>query len=493
MNNREGSISRDTIINAAGGVIPVLVSFLVVPHYLQRIGDARYGVLTIVWVLLGYFGFFDFGLGRAVANRVAQLADAPHHRTEAVFWTALIINGFLGAMGGLVLYTTGGILLGNIFKIDEALRAEALAALPILSVAVPLATISTVLSNTLDGKRLFLVSNVLGSVTNVLFQVAPLSVVLVRGPALTGLVGAIVAVRLISLLLYSVVCRQLVGIGLRPQFDLSVGRLLLGYGSWITADSIIAPILSNFDRLIISGVIGVQKLIYYTIPHTLISQLSILPASLSRSLFPRFSAMEDLAAAKTSQRAATAIAGLMTPLIVMGMMLSEPFLYVWLGPEPAAQAGPIAAILLLGFWFNSLAFIPYVQLQGQGRPDLVAKIHFVEVPIYLVVLWIGLITLGLEGAAWAWTSRVILDVILLFAAVRAPLRWMVTLAPPALLTVLATVGALTRFDQSLAHLLFSGTLVFVATAWSLFTQWATLLQLLRGVQRQRNALRAHGE
>jgi O-antigen/teichoic acid export membrane protein len=96
-----------------------------------------------------------------------------------------------------------------------------------------------------------------------------------------------------------------------------------------------------------------------------------------------------------------------------GILLSKDFMVLWIGPSFALEATPILEILLMGAWINGIAFIPFSFLQGQGRPDVVAKVHFWEIIPYVFLLSFMLITFGVLGAAIAWCVRVAIDAVLL--------------------------------------------------------------------------------
>src|SRR4030081_2096010 len=101
-------------INVFGAIGPLVVSLLTVPIYIRHIGDARYGVLSIVWVLLGYFGFLDLGLSRAATNALARLRDAPQEARARVLVTTLSLNLGLGLFGSLCLALFGSYLLQHV-------------------------------------------------------------------------------------------------------------------------------------------------------------------------------------------------------------------------------------------------------------------------------------------------------------------------------------------------------------------------------------------
>ena len=136
------SIRRNTAYNLLGSVIPLAVSLVTIPIYMGLIGEARYGVLAIAWLLLGYFGLFDLGLGRATAQRIAALRDGTAEERARTFWTALAMNLGLGVIGGLIIWPVAAYFFGNVFKIEDALRPEVQAAVPWLILAVPMATVS---------------------------------------------------------------------------------------------------------------------------------------------------------------------------------------------------------------------------------------------------------------------------------------------------------------------------------------------------------------
>jgi O-antigen/teichoic acid export membrane protein len=95
--------------------------------------------------------------------------------------------------------------------------------------------------------------------------------------------------------------------------------------------------------------------------------------------------------------------------MMIAILMAQPFLGWWISSDLATQSGPIAHILLLGFWFNGMARIPNTMLQASGRPNLVAKCHMIEIVPYLLLLYLGMSHFGLVGAATAFSIRTAAD------------------------------------------------------------------------------------
>jgi O-antigen/teichoic acid export membrane protein len=97
------SIKKNVLWNLFGSATPLLVGVVVIPYIYKEIGIERIGVLTIIWALIGYFSIFDFGLGRAITQRIASLAAHDSDvQKRTIATTGVILTFLIGTIGGLV-------------------------------------------------------------------------------------------------------------------------------------------------------------------------------------------------------------------------------------------------------------------------------------------------------------------------------------------------------------------------------------------------------
>jgi O-antigen/teichoic acid export membrane protein len=407
-------IARSTLINLAGLLIPTVVSLATVPLYLRWIGEVRYGVLLLAFTLLGYFGAFDLGLGRAVAQRVArQESTEERNRT---FWTAFILSAGMGVLGGIVLYFLGHWLFAEIFQIPAALRGEVQKAIPWLAAIVPLIALISVLAGTLEARQAFLSLNASQIIGVIGLQSFPLLSVALGHGSIAALIAAALAGRLMGVLvMFWLTARRLPFAGWPALHRAEIGPLLR-FGGWVSVSGAVIPLLSIIDRLVIGARLGVAAVTAYTVPFNLTQRFTYLPYALSTTLFPRFSQAQGEEVKGLLRQAVTALTAIQTPFIVLAILLMHPFLTLWIGAALAAKMAPVAIILLLGIWINGPAFIPYAYMPAQGRPDLMTKFYLAELLPFLLILWTLIAWLGIVGAALAWALRSTADAIFCFAA-----------------------------------------------------------------------------
>jgi len=463
------SIRRDTLYNLAGQLIPLAVTLVTLPRFLEIIGTDRYGVLAITWAIFGYFGLFDFGMSRATAQRVAQLEGASSHERSAVVWTAFCAISILGSIGGLLMWTLGQLAISNITPRDIGLQAELQAALPWLSLALPITLSASALAGALQGREKFFALNVVQVMVTSFALVLPLAVAAAGYIALDWLIPATVAPRALGIIFLLGFCRRHVPLTGPIMFDAGRLRSLLGYGGWVTVTAVVGPLLAVADRLIIGTVLGTSAVAFYTIPHGLVSRGVMLAGSLSGAIFPRFAVGTRSDRDDLMRSALQVLTLIMTPVVFMASWFVAPLFNLWLGPDIAAESIPVAEVLLLALWLNSLAYMPFARLQGEGNPGPVAVLHLAELVPYALLLWFLLSTWGILGAAVAWTARVAVDAALLLVLSDAATRDYGRLIVPLTMLLCSTMIVL--------HLPPSSPL-----RWSLFAFFFAALALWAGRQ-----------
>jgi len=414
MSASQPRIARSTLINLAGLLIPTVVSLATVPLYLRWIGEVRYGVLLLAFTLLGYFGAFDLGLGRAVAQRVAR-QESSEERNHT-FWTAFILSAGMGVLGGIVLYFLGNWLFAEIFQIPAGLRGEAHKAIPWLAAIVPLIALISVLAGTLEARQAFLSLNASQIIGAIGLQTFPLLSVALGHGSISALIAAALTGRLVGVLvMFWFTARRLPFVGWPALYRAEIGPLLR-FGGWISVSGAVTPLLTIIDRLIIGSRLGAAAVTAYTVPFNLTQRLTYLPYALSTTLFPRFSQAQEEEAIGLLRQAIIALTAIQTPFIVIAILFVDPFLHLWIGAKMADGMVPVSIILLLGIWINGPAYIPYAYMPAQGRPDLMTKFYLAELVPFLFILWFLIAWLGIAGAALAWAIRSSADAIFCFVA-----------------------------------------------------------------------------
>lgn len=406
------SIRKHTSYNIVGAVLPLIIAIATVPLYLQAVGEARYGVLAIAWLLLGYFGVFDLGLGVAAGQRIAALATSGVEQRAQVFWTALVMNAGLGAVGGIMLWPVA-LYTAQRIGMAAPLRAEFIESVAWLVVAVPFATVSGVLIGALQGRSQFLELNLISILSSAIAQILPLVVALILGPELPRLIASVLLGRALAVAVMFWRCQVHVTPKVPMRLSRATARHLLRFGGWVTVSSVLSPLMVVIDRFAIGVTMGAQAVAHYTVSFQVTERFVLLPAAVSSALFPRIASTTAEQRGNLVPESFQTLLCAMTPAAVAAVLLVEPFIGWWITPAFAAQAGKPAQLLTVAFWLNSCAQIPFSQLRATGRPDLIAKCHLGELLPYLALLYVALLWGGITGAAIAFLVRVGADCFLL--------------------------------------------------------------------------------
>jgi O-antigen/teichoic acid export membrane protein len=413
---------RFFIFNLLGHTLPMAIALLSVPVIAHFAGVERLGALGVVWALVGYFSFLDFGLSRVVTRRVAHAAEQGTLAEELaslrsfLWWRALPALLLIA----LLLLVARSLFAG--FLPAGALGRELAASWTWISCSIPVTLATNWLRGALEGVHRFARVNLLRTVFGSWTYAAPAVATLIA-PTLDTMIIGIVLGRILALAAHAWACLQAergILLGPAPRRRADFG-LFFQEGGWITISNVISPLMLYSDRFVLAALLAPTAVAWYVTSQEVLLRTMVIPAALAGVLFPKFAGNLD---ARTEgqlsalyQKGIRVVAALMLPLCALAAAGAYDGLRIWLDESFAAHAYRVVEIVALGVFVYAISHLPHAWLQAVGRAHLTAKVHLFELPLYAVALYAGVVQWGITGAAAMWVLRVMLDCLLLLQLV----------------------------------------------------------------------------
>ena len=414
-------LTKNWSLNLFGQVLPLIVALVTMPFIVRGLGPERFGVLSIVWAVLGSMILFDLGLSRSTTKFVAEcLGRGEEQKFPSLFWTSFWSQVLIGIVGALFMASVIPHLVDRYLKLSQSNAAETKLSFLILAASFPMVLGGNSIRGVLEAVQRFDVVNYVRIPTYMCMFLLP-AIGLPLGLGLPAIVFLLVVSRLAAGMIYLAICLRIFpSVRRNYSLDYKVLGPLLAYGGWVSISNFLAPLLVYADRFVVGSVLGMSYVSYYTAPQEAISRGTVLPGALMTALFPALATLDASGARDRVRelcvRAIKSLLLIMTPALLIVFVFARQLLQLWLGADFAAHSAGVLQVFCVGVLVNSIAYIPFVLLQGLGRPDVTGKIHFLELPIYAAALAILLPRMGLTGAALAWSFRLFLDACLLFGA-----------------------------------------------------------------------------
>lgn len=411
-------IIRNSFYNLLGMGLPIGVAFIAIPALIEALGPSRFGILTLIWAVVSYFGLFDLGLGRVMTQQVsASLALGDHERVRRVVGTSILLMLGLGVAGGLILGVTAPWMSVRIAGPQGA--GEVYWALLWMALAMPFIVLTSGYRGLLEAFGRFGLVNAIRLPMGVFTFAGPLAVVLAGHSHLDAISAVLCVGRVLACGVHAVFAeRTAPSATALAGLDRSLFKTLLSLGGWMSVSNVISPLLSYVDRFVVGFTVSTAAVAYYATPQEIILRLGVLPGAVAAALFPFFAARaasgdgsnnaDDVKRYSLLMLVATA------PVALFLSIWSKPLLAWWIDPAFAETSAQVLSVMAFAFAASAVAQVPFAMLQGRGRADITAKLHLVEFPIYVGLLYVLTSLFGPIGAAWAWSARIAGDMIVLY-------------------------------------------------------------------------------
>lgn len=409
------SLAKNSFYNILGFAIPTLFAIPSLGILGRILGLESFGLFTLAFAVVGYASIFDGGITRAVIREISIFRNDKVEQ-EKVIATASFVVLILSIFATSALYF-GAEALTTFLNVSSENYGQIVNSFKLLSFVIPIFLISQIWIAFLEGHERFINLNVQRALSGIAISVIPVLFCLVEPNILYAIAGLVVG-RVISFLIAFFACRKII-FQSKIGFDKVVFYRLMTFGGWVTVSNIISPIMVYFDRFITSNIVGATNVAFYSAPAEGVIKASNLPFALARALFPRLSYITDEEEKKKLERQSYLYISIVClPVIVIGTIFAPEIMKLWMGNKFGGLDAQVLRILLVGFYLNGLALIPFSLLQSKGSARVTAIIHLVEVIPYLGLLYFMTINYGIIGTAIAWSTRMFIDLIAMYTLSR---------------------------------------------------------------------------
>jgi O-antigen/teichoic acid export membrane protein len=423
------TLTRNTLLNLLSQGVYLALAFWGIPILIQGLGPEQFGLLALVWAVVGYFTLLDFGISRANTKFISEvLVTKDRDQEHKIIWSSLFSTMFVGLLSGLLIFLCAPYAVDQVLNINAELRTEAIEIFKLTALGVPFMLLYGTLKGFQMAVQRFDQINY--------FQIG-IGIVQWCGSIL--LVGAgystysIVVLTIVSRIFFTIavaVTMPWIYHGFYSRIQPADGetlKKLWSFGGWVFISQVISPLYLYIDRIFIGMFLTLHAVSFYSVPQEALSRLLVLTMSFTVTLFPAMSAQAAVEehngmARLLYFRSMKYLLIVSVPAALCFILFAKEIVGLWLGADFAAQTYVIFQVLTVGLVFNSVAQIPNTILHAYNRPDIPAKFHVLEFPLVIALNIVLIPIIGIIGAAIAWSTRVFVDSVLHMWAVERGIR-----------------------------------------------------------------------
>ena len=412
--------SKKTIIKSAGinfatRALPLLAGILAVPFIIAQLGTERFGLLTLIWAIIGYSTLLDAGLGKALTQHVAaKIGSKETESLPSTILTSLLVSFSMGALGCLILWLSAPALI-DLLKVSLDFKTEAIDSFRLMAISLPFLIGSIRSTGVFEAHQRFGFTNLMNLPVVFANFIFPF-IILPFEASLSALVLGVLVSRILIFIVFLMRMPHLYA-GFFERAPIEIKRLipLLHYGKWPALNGIVGSLLSSSDRFILSALSGASVVAFLTTPFYALNRFHSFITSSLKVLFPAFGT-EFVANPARCRRMYLKTLALMALLMVVpyGILFgcSHLLLSLWITAEFAAKAAPVFSLLALVFYFEGINTVAHNFLDAIGKPKTSTLINFCILPVYLLVMLWMITRYSYVGAAYAYCIKALLEMTL---------------------------------------------------------------------------------
>lgn len=403
-------VVRNITANVLGRSWSMLMNFAFVPVYIRLLGIEAYGVIAFFFTLIALFSFLDLGLSATLNREMARRtgAEIPTDAARDVVRTMEAIYWGIGLAISACVIGAAPWIAGHWLK-APGMRPETLTlAIRLMGVVIALHWPTGLYGGGLSGLQRQVTANTIDAT---LATARGVGAVLVLWLVSRSVEAFFVWQACISLatvvVMRTVLLRALGKASRRTRFDAQVLRDTWRFAGGMTALSLVSIGVQYSDKVVLTALLPLANYGRYMLANTLAATSATVALAVFAAMYPRLTQLvaagDDAAVAKAYHSGTQLIALTVFPVAAVVLLFARELILFWTwDPAIAAEAAPIASVLVVGTALNATMLLPYaLQLaHGYTRLNLIANV--IGVVVLVPLTFVLTRAFGAVGAAFGW-------------------------------------------------------------------------------------------
>ena len=406
------SIKRNILAGYAGQLYATLIGILLVPLYVEYMGVEAYGLVGFFTMLQGWFMLLDMGLSPTIGREAARFNGG----AIDVLGLRQLLRAFegifllVGMAGALALIAGAGSITDHWLKVQQLELAEVQRAIMLMAVIVALRWICGLYRGAISGFERIVWLSGFNVVISTLRFVLVIPVLVYVGATPTHFFAYQLAVAALeAVVLIAKTYRLLPGVAvpgwIRWRWAPLQGVMRFALSAAFT--SVVWVLVTQTDKLILSGLIPLTDYAYFTLAVLLASGIALLSGPIAGAILPRLTILnaqgDEAGLIRLYRDATQLVAVIAVPVVLVLAFFPSQVLTAWTGkPDLAQHAAPVLALYALGNGILALAAFPYYLQVARGELTLHVIGNVLFVLLFVPLLLFAVYRFGMIGAGYAW-------------------------------------------------------------------------------------------
>jgi O-antigen/teichoic acid export membrane protein len=400
-------VRRNIASNLAGTITVTVLTFVLTPIQIHILGMEAFGIVGFISTLQAAFTAFDLGLSSTLTRELAADGSPTKAASAGLINTAMTVYWSMAVLLGVGLVLSSP-WIGRSWFNPETMRAdEIVQSLKVIAIYLALRWPVALYVGILSGFQRMDMLNVV-KVASAVLRLAGGILVLAHWRSLQAFLWWTAISAVVEVVTYDIVCRRA-----NPSFRFRFGisrdavRRVWRFSLSMNLLAILAVILVQLDRLVVSKVLTLDLLGRYNLAYTAASVITLVIGAVSSAVLPALAAVhgantgsdEMIVQYRAADQAMLFLVGMLSfGLIAYGQQA----LVIWVGASSAAGTALPMALLAIGFWISSAIANIYNVAIARGAPRRFVMANLIGVVPYAILVYVLTSRYGIVGAATSW-------------------------------------------------------------------------------------------